>query len=148
MTQERQTPNSSLRNNIMIAFFLAIVLFGVSVTATSQHILRHALANAGFSQDVIRHIGRHFIQVLTGSTIVGVALALGVAALISKSITEPIRRLLSGVTKIGAGQLDTRIDLANDDEFGQLAQAFNGMTNELRESYEHLEEKVDRKSVV
>lgn len=146
MTEERQTPKSSLRNNIMIAFFLAIVLFGVTVTATSQHILRHALVNAGFSQDVIRHIGRHFIQVLTGSTIVGVAVALGVAALISKSITEPIRRLLSGVTKIGAGELDTRIDVANDDEFGQLAQAFNGMTRELKESYEHLEEKVARRT--
>lgn len=146
MAEPSTAPKSSLRNNIMIAFFLAIVLFGVALTATSHDILRHALVDAGLSEDVIRHIGRHFIQVLTGSTIVGVAVALGVAALISKTITEPIRKLLSGVTKIGAGELDTRIDLANDDEFGQLAQAFNGMTRKLKESYENLEDKVARRT--
>jgi signal transduction histidine kinase/HAMP domain-containing protein len=146
MAEHRSKPKSSLRNNIMIAFFLAIVLFGVALTATSHYVLRRALGEADVSAEVTRHVGRHFIQVITGFTIVGVVLALAIADLISRTITEPIRRLLSGVTRISAGELGTRIDLANEDEFGRLARAFNDMAYRLQESHETLEEKVCRRT--
>lgn len=146
MARQARRPKSSLRNNIMVAFFLTIILVGVSITAMSQHILRHTLAETGLPADVIEHIGRHFIQMLTAITMAGIVLALLVAGLLARAMTRTIGKLLKGVTEISSGALDTRIDLPQDDEFGRLAQAFNAMTERLSQSYDNLEEKVEQRT--
>ena len=142
MAQHTQSPRSSLRNNIMIAFFLAIIVLGVSITAMSHHILQRALADSELPAESIQRIGQQVTQLLTGFTIVGTVIALLVAALLSRTITEPIRRLLAGVDEIGTGNLGAHIDVAGDDELGQLATAFNDMACKLKESHDRLESTV------
>lgn len=52
--------------------------------------------------------------------------------LLSKTITNPIKLLLSKVVKIGKGELDTKIDIIGKDEIAELATAFNKMTIDLK----------------
>jgi two-component system, cell cycle response regulator len=65
----------------------------------------------------------------------GFSVGLGVAVLagwaLARSILRPLHRLEQGVKLFGEGQLDHRITLANTDEFGQLAQAFNVMGGKI-----------------
>ena len=46
--------------------------------------------------------------------------------------TRPILELERHTRRVAGGDLDARIDVASKDELGQLAEAFNNMTQELR----------------
>jgi sigma-B regulation protein RsbU (phosphoserine phosphatase) len=58
---------------------------------------------------------------------------------ISKLINSPIKRLTSDVSRLALGNLDARIEINSKDELGQLAQAFNKMTTDLKKSIEERE---------
>jgi len=145
-TKANDVPKCSLRNNIMIAFVLGIMLFGGMITAMSLRTLDRSLADSGLSAQSTEEIGRQFTRTLTGFTIVGTAVALGVAFFLSRTITQPLRRLLAGIEEIGRGHLDRHIDVAGDDELGHLAMAFNDMAKRLKESHDHLEATVSQRT--
>ncbi|UCD50350.1 MAG: PAS domain S-box protein [Phycisphaerales bacterium] len=139
MARVKEPPKSSLRNNAMVAFFLTIILLGISITAMSHHILRRALHDGNLSAESVQRIGQQVTQMLTGATIAGTLVAIAIATLLSRRISEPLRRLLAGAAEIGAGHLDTHLDISGDDELGQLAAAFNDMAEKLKQSHDHLE---------
>jgi sigma-B regulation protein RsbU (phosphoserine phosphatase) len=56
--------------------------------------------------------------------------------LLSRLINRPLRKLTGGVAELGGGNLDRKIELTSRDEFGQLAAAFNKMTEDLKASIE------------
>ena len=66
----------------------------------------------------------------------GAALAAVLAWWLAERMIGPIRLLEDGVTRIGAGQFDHRIELATGDEFERLATRFNEMAVELSVSQE------------
>ncbi|HXW18347.1 MAG TPA: ATP-binding protein [Candidatus Acidoferrales bacterium] len=74
---------------------------------------------------------------------IGVA-ALGVllGALLSwwgaTRVTEPVRKLVEGANQIAAGNLDTHVPVTSKDEIGQLARAFNVMSEQLIEQRERV----------
>jgi len=55
---------------------------------------------------------------------------------ISKLINTPIKRLTTDVSQLALGNLDKRIEINSKDELGQLAEAFNKMTSDLKKSIE------------
>ncbi len=76
----------------------------------------------------------------TAAVLVGGAfLAALLAYWLAQRMTEPIRVLEDGVTRIGAGQFDHRISLPKSDEFERLATRFNEMAGELSISKERSE---------
>ncbi len=74
---------------------------------------------------------------------IGVA-ALGVllGALLSwwgaTRVTEPVRKLVEGANQIASGNLDTHVPVTSKDEIGQLARAFNVMSEQLIEQRERV----------
>ncbi|MEW6518049.1 MAG: PAS domain S-box protein [Thermodesulfobacteriota bacterium] len=60
---------------------------------------------------------------------VGVAFAF----LLSRTINCSLELLSAGAERIGRGELDFRMELTGDDEFGQVAGAFNSMVRNLKE---------------
>ncbi len=65
------------------------------------------------------------------------------AMYLARSMVRPIRTLQEGAQRIGAGDLESQIDVRTGDELEALAAQFNGMTAQLRESYTGLERKVE-----
>jgi two-component system nitrogen regulation sensor histidine kinase NtrY len=59
---------------------------------------------------------------------------------IAKRITTPLHQLAVAAGEIGAGHLEYRVDVPNQDEFGSLATAFNRMAAELEQSRRRLEQ--------
>jgi sigma-B regulation protein RsbU (phosphoserine phosphatase) len=57
----------------------------------------------------------------------------------SKQITAPIVALNTGVTRIGSGDLDYRVNVGTRDEIGELADAFNKMAGNLQTYVRDLE---------
>ncbi len=60
---------------------------------------------------------------------VGLALALGIA--MTRMITGPVRRLVTGLGRIAVGDLSVRVPVASQDEIGELSAATNNMADAL-----------------
>jgi len=73
---------------------------------------------------------------LVGATgiILGVALSWWVAA----RVTRPVEQLAAGARQVAAGNWAARVDVKSGDEVGELAQAFNQMTQQLTSQRERL----------
>ncbi len=68
------------------------------------------------------------LSIVTGSILLAGILSF----LLIRSITRPIRRLQKGTLEIAAGRFSHRVELPNQDELGDLADAFNEMANQLK----------------
>ncbi|HEY3232795.1 MAG TPA: GAF domain-containing protein, partial [Roseiflexaceae bacterium] len=79
---------------------------------------------------------------LLGGLVISALAALALA----RSMVRPIRTLDEGARRIGAGELDQRIVVNTGDELQGLAEQFNHMTAQLRESYAGLERKVEART--
>ncbi|HEX6385994.1 MAG TPA: adenylate/guanylate cyclase domain-containing protein [Anaerolineae bacterium] len=75
------------------------------------------------------------------SSVVLVLLVTLAAVALSRVFVRPVEKLIEGVEQIGAGQQDVVINLETNDEFGDLAQAFNDMVASIREQTALIEEK-------
>jgi two-component system, NtrC family, sensor kinase len=65
-------------------------------------------------------------------------LALAVGAYVLRSVAGPLARLREGAARLAEGDLDTRIRIESDDEFGALARQWNAMTEALKEHQRRL----------
>jgi signal transduction histidine kinase len=65
----------------------------------------------------------------------GVALALSVlvAMLFAQLLLRPIHVISGGLTRLGRGEMGVRVDLDQDDEFGELGTSFNAVSARLSE---------------
>jgi len=68
--------------------------------------------------------------------LLGLALTLMVAYMLSVSITNPLRKLKAGAMKIATGDFKTRVYINTKDEIGVLGQTFNKMAKDLEISTE------------
>ncbi len=76
----------------------------------------------------------------------GLALSSVAASALARSMVRPIGTLDEGARRIGAGDLDQQIHIKTGDELEALADQFNRMTGQLRESYAGLERKVEQRT--
>jgi len=67
--------------------------------------------------------------------IFSILVAMTVAYLFSRYLVLGLNRLKDGAGRIGSGNLDYHIAIVSHDEMGELAQAFNRMTDELRSAH-------------
>ncbi len=75
------------------------------------------------------------------SLVILLSLGLGVAAsvLISRGLARPIHQLKAAMEVVGAGHLDHEVAaVRSQDEIGELARAFAGMTENLKRSHESM----------
>lgn len=93
---------------------------------------------------------KHFSEVYFKSSVV-LVLSIILAAIIvivffillRRSITRPIKELLIGTEKLGAGDLSYRITANSTDEIGALASEFNKMANKILRASETLQIALD-----
>ena len=76
------------------------------------------------------------------------ALLISIAAsfFLARALVRPLRALQEGAAQIGAGDLERHIEVRTGDELEGLAEQFNRMTAQLRESYSGLERKVEQRT--
>ena len=88
---------------------------------------------------ITQHLSEAFIPLRTiilGTSAVAfaaVVFAVLVSFLLVRRYTKPLRRLIGGTELIREGNLDHRIKVDTDDEFGRLSIHFNTMVNDLEQ---------------
>ena len=76
----------------------------------------------------------------------GVVFSFLASLVLARRMVQPIAALQAGAGKIGAGELDERIEVHTGDELEALANQFNSMAGQLKESYAGLERKVEERT--
>lgn len=92
----------------------------------------------GSSRRELVLLTRHILQI--AGAVAGAALIIGLllSLWVSSRITRPLEELSEGAREVASGRWDTVIDLRGQDEIGQLAAAFNEMTQTLASTREQL----------
>jgi signal transduction histidine kinase len=86
------------------------------------------------------------ILLTAGLLLTGLLVSALAAGALARSMVRPIRTLDEGARRIGAGELDQQIVVRTGDELEGLADQFNRMSGQLRESYAGLERKVEERT--
>ena len=96
-----------------------------------------ALLLGSSRRDVVL-LTRHILQI--AGAVAGAAILIGLllSFWVSARITRPLEELAEGAREVASGRWDTFIDLRGPDEIGQLASAFNEMTQTLAAQREQL----------
>jgi signal transduction histidine kinase/HAMP domain-containing protein len=76
----------------------------------------------------------------------GLVLSMLAGVYLARRMVEPIRAIQAGAVRIGAGQLEQRIEVRTGDELEALSEQFNKMAGDLKESYAGLERKVEERT--
>ncbi|MEG4502741.1 ATP-binding protein [Microcoleus sp. F6_B4] len=74
----------------------------------------------------------------------GVAVAIGI--LTSRWVTNPILSLNAAAKNIAKGEWDKTVESERSDELGELAKSFNSMAQQLQQSFETLEQRVQERT--
>jgi GAF domain-containing protein/HAMP domain-containing protein len=69
-----------------------------------------------------------------------------IGLVLGRRLTNPIRELAAAAQRVGAGEWDTPLPEAGDDEIGVLAHAFAQMTRQLHDIYASLEQRVAQRT--
>ena len=72
-------------------------------------------------------------QQLTVAVALALLVTVGSGLVLGRRFIAPIFTLRRATQAVAAGQLDTRVNIATGDEFGELGRAFNGMADRLAE---------------
>ena len=70
-----------------------------------------------------------------------------VASILRRDVTKPLKDLTSATDRMAKGKLDISVDDAKQNELGRLAASFNKMAQQVRESFEELEDRVEKRTV-
>lgn len=107
----------------------------------SDHQVRAVVRVASSMEPVFAEVARHRNRQLA----VGVLTILAVGAVLTvamrRIVVRPVEQLAAAARRVGEGDFTARAPRAARDELGQLATAFNDMTERLAQAYTQLESK-------
>jgi len=116
--------------NLTVLMFAALVLIALFVNYT------YSVLPSDYASEYAPMIIVPYIIVF------GLTVAVYGWRLISRVILKPLRALLGATHKVAGGDLSARVRVADDNEMGQLAAAFNEMTEQLALGRSELENRL------
>jgi signal transduction histidine kinase len=114
---DRQLPYETLKSG------LPLTIQGLQIGTVALA----ASANTELQEQFLSNFNR---GILIGAVATGIA-AIGIAALLAWQIIAPLRKLTAAAQGVAAGRFHERVAISSGDEVGQLADAFNEMTEKL-----------------
>ena len=94
---------------------------------------RIGLIRLGVQSGIVdRQVSRLISQAATTGAVSVFLASIVVLVLCKYGILNSIQQLVQGIARFGRGELDSRVELTRRDEIGELASAFNRMTEEIR----------------
>jgi len=77
---------------------------------------------------------------------IGLGIALLATVYVARRVVRPLEALRRGVEKIGKGDLNYHLEIKTGDDIEVLAEQFNKMVGEIKNSYQSLEDKVQQRT--
>ena len=93
-------------------------------------------AQPGAEMALLASMGARIGGFLLWSCLIAIAVAVGVAYIISKRTLTPVRELTGAVQRLGSGDLSQRVNVTGGGEITELSVAFNTMADDLQKSHQ------------
>ncbi len=119
----------------MIAATTYIDEFSIPMKQTEEKI---ASATRTINENISEKFQNIYISFIL-FLIILMIVVMSISYLLSRTITDPIMTLIDGAKAIGHGKIDHCVQLHTEDEFEDLANAFNRMTSDLKDQMAKLE---------
>ena len=97
--------------------------------------------HVGISEHRIQRTISHFTLALVAIAGFVLLVAVGLAAVVSWVVTQPVRGLIKAAQKIRDGDLGQQVVATTKDEIGDLVESFNQMSEELLKQHKVLEDR-------
>ena len=97
--------------------------------------------HVGISEHRIQRTISHFTLALVAIAGFVLLVAVGLAAVVSWVVTQPVRSLIKAAQKIRDGDLGQQVVATTKDEIGDLVESFNQMSEELLKQHKVLEDR-------
>ena len=94
------------------------------------------------SQAVTAEAERTTTQLIIMWSIIAILSLVGLGVWVARRVSAPLAELAEGATRVADGDFSTRIEVSGANEIADLADAFNQMTESLKERSESLTKKV------
>jgi HAMP domain-containing protein len=122
-----------------IVAFSLIPSFGGKIVIVSplSEIIQVQKEKASEIQQVVNNVG---VSGFTYMIVITIFIVIVSVFILQRSVTNPVTKLRRGIEGLEKTGFSTKIDIKSKDEFGQLASAFNQMTEDLKVSRAKLEE--------
>jgi PAS domain S-box-containing protein len=91
----------------------------------------------------LKPIGKQINSTLWLVSVIGI-FVMAVAVVVARQLTQPIIKMTAIAGKIAKGDLTVQVPITSRDELGLLAQSFNDMTGQLRESIGSLQKSEEK----
>jgi diguanylate cyclase (GGDEF)-like protein len=102
------------------------------------HLAEWSLANRELQQRLTEQSRSRVFLILIAVMLASCVLAAVVARSIRRSVARPLHELRTVARRFGTGDFHARVSLNGSTEFAQVAAAFNGMADELRDNQAQL----------
>jgi PAS domain S-box-containing protein len=109
---------------------VTLAAFTVAIQRLIQLNKEEAAAEHAASTELVTDLIHYTLLIMAG----GFACGLLLGWVISRTISNGLRSIVTAATAMGSGNLQARVRLETEDEFGQLAQAFNHMAAKIEAS--------------
>ena len=135
------------------AFGTAATLGGTEYFASVRPMLRTDGRPVGAlvgvePSEILAATERGVNRVLFVVSLVAVAVAILLSLLFGRQFTRPVRQLTAAARRVQEGDLSTKAPVSGEDEVGDLALAFNRMTESLSETTASLRDSVEQEARV
>lgn len=137
----------SVRMKVFAAMCLLIAFMGIMYVFVSQVIYQESVRilveemedsnapAAGEKSGMLYERSHRTLEAMLFVLLIGVAvlliLSLLLAYMLSRKLTNPLRRLIPFMDQIGRGRIDVRVPVVTTDEYGQISMTINEMVRRL-----------------
>ena len=115
------------------AYFSTLLPMFIEIKNLAQDILQMNQANMSEANDRARKQAKLAHQHILTAIVLSAVIAVLFSFLAQQWILKPVRRLIESANEIRCGNLDLVLETGSRDEIGQLSEAFNAMTERLRQ---------------
>jgi len=128
----KEKPSLSLINEIVISLVVMTLASTALISLTVLWTLRLPGGETNFTPLIL----------VAYIVLFAVVIAVFGTILLSRTIIRPLKKLVEATEKISEGHFDIQVQVESQNEIGQLAKAFNEMTEELAQRQSHLEQQL------
>lgn len=94
------------------------------------------------SNEVAAEAGRTTVALIAFWSVLAVLVLTGLGTVIARNVSAPLNALAESAGRVAAGDFTSKVEIPGSNEVAELADAFNTMTDSLRERTETLTKKV------
>lgn len=125
-------------------WIIGVIIPRIEIIETALKMSKKLESDISNSHEMMKKDIKLIINRVIFSIIITAFLVVVISIIISNRLIRPIKILTEGTKIIAEGNLNYNIVVTSKDEVGQLAESFNKMTEQLKNSYENLEIEIKR----